>query len=376
MRLTPILIALLVAASLYVIVFERDTLLNMAGVAQSTDQDETTAQSEEEAAVAPTDSGGDDTSTIAVVVLQSNASDIDNAVNLRGQTRAVREVDVQSQTSGLVISEPHRKGSFVERGDVLCQIDPGTRPAQLAEAQARLAEAEINDNAAGRLAEGGFASETRAVSAKAMLQSAQAAVQAAETEIDRLTITAPFGGLLETDAAEIGSLLQPGSLCATIIQLDPIKLVGFAPETSVGLIEMGAPAVARLPNGENVSGQVTFISRAADPATRTFGVEITAENPDLKIRDGQSADISVAASGTKAHLVPPSALTLNDQGTMGLRIVDENDVVQFTPVSVIRDTIDGVYVTGLPETARVIVVGQEYVSEGVKVRVSYREAKG
>jgi multidrug efflux system membrane fusion protein len=197
--------------------------------------------------------------------------------------------------------------------------------AQLAGARAQLAAAEIDANAASRLSESGFGSETRAASAEAGRESALAAIQSAEAalsqaragirtaeaavrraeeEIDRLTIAAPFSGHLESDTAELGALMQPGAPCATIIQLDPMKLVGFVPEAQVDRVELGAMAGARLASGPEVTGRVTFLSRSADERTRTFQVEITVPNPDLAIRDGQTADILVQTDGTLAHLLP------------------------------------------------------------------------
>ena len=246
----------------------------------------------------------------------------------------------------------------------------------------------INFNAATKLAEDGFASETRVASTQAAVRSAEAAVAAAQSglqsteagvesaeaavasasrEIERLTITAPFGGLLESDTAELGSLLQPGSLCATVIQLDPIRVVGFVPETEVGRVELGAPAAARLTTGQEVTGTVAFLSRSADPQTRTFRVEINVPNPDLEIRDGQTAEIVIGAEGAKAHLVPQSALTLNDDGTLGVRTVDEDGIVGFSEIEILRDTTEGVWLSGLPEKANIITIGQEYVVQGVKV---------
>ena len=74
-----------------------------------------------------------------------------------------------------------------------------------------------------------------------------------------------------------------GDPCATILQLDPIKLVGFVPEADVGRVTVGAPAGARLVEGGTVSGKVTFVSRSADETTRTFRVEIEVPNADLAI---------------------------------------------------------------------------------------------
>ena len=382
MRLFPILTAILVVATLYLLVFERDRLLAFAGAGEPT---ETSATEGAEPVMASTESV---TTGVPVVAMRSESATIDGAVVLRGRTEAIRQVDVRAETTGQIISEPLRKGNFVEEGDLLCQIDPGTREAALTEAQSRLtqalaalSEAEINNTAAARLSEDGFASETRvaaanaaAEAAKAAVQAAEAGIAAAERELSRIEIRAPFGGLLESDSAELGSLLQPGSLCATIIQLDPIRLVGFVPEAMVDRVELGALAGARLTSGREIVGRVTFLSRSADENTRTFRVDVEVPNPDLAIRDGQTAEIGIQSDGEVAHLLPQSSLTLDDEGTLGVRLVEDGKVA-FQPVSVLRDTIDGIWVSGLNETADVIVVGQEFVTDGVAVDVTYRETQ-
>lgn len=404
MRLIPLLAALAVSASLYVIVFERDRLLAFAGA--------TPDAAPSAVAIDPTVAP----QGVGVVATRSEAQAIDSAVLLRGQTAAAREVTVAAETSGLVISEPLPKGSFVNAGETLCTLDPGTREATLAEARARLAEAqgrvpeaeagvieaearvreaEINLNAARTLSQDGFASETRVVSAQAAMESAvagvqrarsavssalagiesaQAATASAEREIARLVITAPFEGLLETDTAELGSLMQPGAPCATIIQLDPIRLVGFVPEADVGRVTVGAMAGGRLSGTQEVVGEVTFLSRSADPVTRTFRVEVTVPNADLAISDGQTAEIIVAADGQSAHLLAQSTLTLNDDGVLGVRTVAPDMTAAFMPVTLLRDTADGVWVAGLPDSVDIITVGQEFVVDGVPIVPTYQEA--
>ncbi|MBT8457273.1 MAG: efflux RND transporter periplasmic adaptor subunit [Rhodobacteraceae bacterium] len=379
MRIVSILTAVVVMAVLYLGVFERDRLLDFASGDDAPATTETEVTAEPVAEAVP---------SVAVVAQRSQAQVIDSAVILRGRTEAARQVEVRSETNGLVISEPLRKGARVEEGALLCRLDIGTRDVALAEAQARLSEAqagladaEINQRAAARLSQDGFASETRVTAANAAVQSARAAVQSAEAgiaaankEIQRLEIRAPFGGLLESDTAEIGSLLQPGALCGTIIQLDPIKLVGFVPETEVDRVTLGASAGARLASGREVLGTVTFLSRSADPTTRTFRVEIEVDNSDQSIRDGQTAEIYVASDGAPAHLLPQSALTLNNEGRLGVRLVGNDNAAVFAPISVLRDTTEGIWVSGLEEDVAVIVVGQEFVTDGVPVTPTYREA--
>jgi multidrug efflux system membrane fusion protein len=381
MRLVSLITALVVVTALYLLVFQRDDVIGFAnGDAEAEITAEATEAAPESAKQAV---------AVSVVALRSEAAVVDSAVIIRGNTEAAREVNVRAETSGLVISAPRRKGAQVSAGEMLCRLDPGTREIALAEANSRLeearaglADAEINESAAARLSEDGFASETRVTAMRAAVQSARAAVQSAEAgiagaakEIDRLELRAPFEGLLESDTAETGSLLQPGALCATIIDLDPIKLVGFVPETEVDRVGQGAPASARLASGREVTGQVTFISRSADDTTRTFRIEVEVENADLRIRDGQTVEIAIASDGARAHLLPQSALTLSNEGRLGVRIVDADNLAAFAEVSIIRDTVDGVWVSGLEENVEVIVVGQEYVTDGVPVRPTYKEAQ-
>lgn len=362
MRLIPVLLAVLVTAFLVALVLYRDTLLAVAGNAP-----EATLTAPEEPQI-----GRD---PVRVVAYSSSARGVEDAVILRGETQAAREVELRAETSGRVVSDPLRRGSLVDDGQIICRIDIGTRESMLAEAEARLADARISFSAADRLSQDGFASTTRVATTEANLRAAEAAVAAATKEIERLTIKAPFEGILESDSAEVGSLLQPGGLCATVIQLDPIRLVGFVPETEVDRVEQGALAGARLATGHEVQGRVSFISRSADPMTRTFRVDIEVPNADLAIRDGQTAEIAIAAQGTRAHLLPQSALTLNDDGALGVRLVGPDQTAQFAPVSLLRDTAKGVWVSGLDDKVNVIVVGQEYVADGVPVIPTFREAQ-
>ncbi|PCJ76366.1 MAG: efflux transporter periplasmic adaptor subunit [Rhodobacteraceae bacterium] len=360
MRLFPILVSIAVAIAIYFFVMERDFLKSLSA--------------SEEAEVAVVEETVARADAVSVVALHSVAQDVQSGIILRGRTEAARRVDVRAQTSGLVISEPLRKGAAVEQGQLLCSLDPGVRAAQLAEAQARMADAKINATNAADLAARGFGPETAVIAREAGLQAAQAGVLQIEQEISRLEIRAPFAGLLETDSAELGSLMQPGGLCATIIDLSTVKLVGFATETDISKIELGAFAGADLVSGKRVLGTVTFLSRSSDPITRTFRVEITVDNADLSIRDGETAEIGIALEGEKGHLLPQHVLTLNTNGTLGVRVAD-NGVARFMPVTILRDGPEGIWLAGLPETVDVITVGLEFTIDGSEIDATIEGAE-
>ncbi|KAB7616238.1 efflux RND transporter periplasmic adaptor subunit [Amylibacter sp. SFDW26] len=309
---------------------------------------------------------------VSVLVQKSVAQPVTSGIVLRGQTEAFRQLEVRAEVDGKVISQPLRKGTLVTEGQLLCELDVGTRQAAIAEAKARYEEAKANNKGAAGLVQKGIISETAAFSREAALEAAQANLDRAQREYNNLKINAPFSGLLESDTSEFGSFIQRGSPCATVLQLNPMKLVGFATEEQVARITENAQAGARLLSGRQVEGKVTFISRRADSVTRTFRVEITVPNDDGKLRDGSTADIYIALSGEKGHIIPQSALTLNGDGILGIRAVKDNKAT-FLPIEVIRDSAEGIWVSGLPAETNVIVVGQEYVTDGREVSVTFKE---
>jgi multidrug efflux system membrane fusion protein len=336
---------------------------------------------------------------VSVLVQKSNEQEVTNGILLRGQTEAFKSVQVKAETSGSVISQPIRKGTFVKNGELLCELEVGTKSDVLSEAKVALAlsldeldasihQYELRVQAAERqksLLKRGVgteaaveaaelsasSAETQSLSKRQAVANVEARINRATTELNNTKIIAPFDGLLESDTAEYGDFMQTGAPCGTLLALNPIKLIGYATETQVSKIEVNTTAGARLISGDTVSGTVSFISRSADPTTRTFLVETTVPNENYEIREGSTADIYISLSGAKGHLLPQSSLTLNSSGVLGVRIA-LNDKAKFIPINIIRDAEEGVWVTGLPDTVDVIIVGQEYVTDNSNIKVSYK----
>jgi len=112
---------------------------------------------------------------------------------------------------------------------------------------------------------------------------------------------------------------------------------------------------------------VRLIESKANTMTRTFSTEIAVDNPDMSLKAGVTADVKLFSGDVLAQQVPSKILTLGDSGVVGVRYLNDDDTVAFTPVTTIDEDADGVWVTGLPERTRIIVKGQDYVSAGTKV---------
>jgi membrane fusion protein, multidrug efflux system len=323
----------------------------------------------------------------AVRVQHFEAESMPIEVPLRGQTRAKSTITAVSETAGTVDIVHVTKGQRIEAGDLLCTLDQGTRAAavaqaeaSLAQAQAALAQAQLSYDTNADLRDRGLAAANTANAAEVALAQAQAGVRQAQVgldqareELERTEIKAKVAGLVQDPLAVAGSTLNAGSPCATIVQLNPIVFAGMVPEAHIALARTGLNASVTTVTGQTVEGTVTYISSVADAATRSFPAEIELPNEDFAIRDGVTAEAIVNIGTAPGHLLPQSVLTLDDDGVLGVRTVEDGHVA-FHPVTVVSDTRDGVWVTGLPATADVITVGQENVTAGQAVQASPAEA--
>jgi multidrug efflux system membrane fusion protein len=321
-------------------------------------------------------SGGDDTKEVKqeettkftrIEVKPFTAQPKNIIITASGRTEGFRSIDVLARTTGIILSTPRREGEHIQKGDLLCELDLGVRQARLAEAKAAKAEAQLNYDAAKELMKEGFASKTRLATTEARLDATRAALRQVEIDIDYTKITAPESGVLAARPAEPGSFLQLGGKCATITIHDPMLVVANISEREVGGMKQGLMGTAKLATGQILDGTVRFISPTADSATRTFRVELEVENKDLSIRDGISAELSIPVDKKLAHLISPSILTLNKEGKIGVRMWKTDNTTAFTPVSIISDGTQGVWVAGLPQEVVLVTVGHEFVKDGEKV---------
>jgi multidrug efflux system membrane fusion protein len=261
------------------------------------------------------------------------------------------------------------KGQRVAAGDLLCTLDQGTRRAAVTQAEAAVAQAQSQFDTNASLRAEGLAPANSGLPLEAALTSVKAALENAEAELARTEIHSPVAGVVQDPLATSGNMLGPQVACATVVELDPMLFVGSVPEARIGLARVGLPAVIKTVTGQTIEGKVSYIAATADAVTRSFPVEIEMPNPDGKLRDGLTAEALVNLGTAPAHLLPQSVLTLDDDGVLGVRSV-EGDTVAFHPVTIVRDTRDGVWVTGLPARIDIITVGQEFVIAGQKVNAT------
>jgi len=250
----------------------------------------------------------------SVTVLNSNALEKAKKIKVSGTTEADKLIKIRAEASGTVVSRPVKQGQFVKKDQLICQLYNAGRSSYP-------------------------------------------------------KVKAPFDGYLETFSVKEGDYLNTGAVCATIIDPDPMRLIGEVSEKEINFVKVGAKAVAELISGKEVEGVVSFVSTSANKGTRTFRVEIDVKNSDRSIRDGVSAQIAIEGDTILAHKISPSILMLGESGEIGIRTVNEDDQVEFKKIEILEDSMEGIWITGLPKNTRIITIGQEYVFQGQTVNV-------
>ncbi len=330
------------------------------------------AQSEtEQAAAAPAEK-----EIMRVRTRTLKAQSYPDIVQVTGRTQASRSVSLSAETSGQVNALLKEEGQTIETGEVLAELELRDRQARVTESRERVNQREIEYNAAKKLAERGFNSKVRLAQALADLENAKAALKDAQVDLGKVKIRSPLDGLISAQGIEIGDYVASGDLLFSLVDLDPIELVGFISERRIQDLTLGAKARAVFLDDTVLEGEMSFIAPAANQDTRTFRVIMSAPNTDLKIKEGLTAKIQIPVAEKMAHKISPSILSLDDEGRIGVKLVNDLDLVEFYPITVLADTEDAMWVTGPPETARFITVGQDFVVVGQKVEAVPAEGEG
>lgn len=284
---------------------------------------------------------------------------------LSGRTEADRKVVIFARTNGLLEDLRVRRGSRVKKGEVMAVLKVEDREAMVMQAKAMLAQKRIELEAKRRLLLSNAVPKLELDNIEAQFKVAEAAVATAEAELGRSIITAPWDGVV-TEVSEVGTAAFSftGKEIVKMVGLDPLLALVEVSERNVARVKVGTMAEVRFANGMTRQGRIRYVSPSASENTRTYRVEVQIENPDYLIPDGITAEATIPLEPTPATRVSRSALIFASSGELGVRTVEEGGKVGFVPVSIVEDEQSFMWLAGVPDGARVIVQGQDFVREG------------
>ncbi|PCH98247.1 MAG: hypothetical protein COB76_07210 [Alphaproteobacteria bacterium] len=299
-----------------------------------------------------------------VRVIDSVAQNYKRVIKVNGRSRASKNVTLRAEASGQVLEIIANEGDPIEKGAEIIKIDIRERKERVREASELVKQKQIEFNAAQKLIKQGYSSNVRVAQTRSELESARAAFTRAEIDLEKTTIIAPFDGVLGVRHVDIGDYVSVSDPITSIVDLDPLEVTAFVNEKEVLQIKKGNMAQLKFLNGEAVMGEITFISPAADEESRTFQVDVSLDNAGNKRLAGLTAEVSIEVGAEKAHKISPAILTLNDAGDVGVKLVTIENKIQFTPVKILADAPGHMWISGLPDAAKIVSAGQDFVIDG------------
>lgn len=304
---------------------------------------------------------------LSVRIREQQAQPFTREIKLTARTAPNRQVTLRAEIDASVEAIKKERGSWVKKGEVIVYLAKNEREYLLQEAKALVKHRAFNYKAMQNLSKKGYQAKTQIAEAYALLESAKAQVKSAEIMLANTVVHAPFSGILLDRAVEVGDYLTVGSEIAHIIDQNPLLVIGEINELERNYLKLGQTAYVRLVTGETLEGKISLINAQAEEATRTFKIEVTIPNPSGELPAGVTSEIRVPLRTVMAHKVSAALLSLNDQGVLGIKSVDNNNIVQFHPIQLARATAYEIWLAGLPAHLRLITVGQGFVRAGDKV---------
>jgi len=314
------------------------------------------------------DASAEDEPLPEVQVRRQSAEPVMRHVRIYGRTEPARSVGVRSQTRGRVTAIGASRGERVEAGTVLLELDLRDRRERLEEARARLRQRELEYQARQRLGGQSLASASQVAEAEALLEQARTELRRAELDVEYMQIRAPFAGEVLDRMVEIGDFVDPGDTVLDFVDTNTLIAAAGVAELDISVLREGQAGSARLITGETTEGRLRYIAPVADPATRTFLVELEFDNRERRLPAGVTAELELPVGEVQAHRMSPALLTLDEDGTLGVKLLDERGRVDFVPARIVHSTPEAVWLDGLPEQITLITRGQGFVQQGQQVR--------
>ena len=302
-----------------------------------------------------------------VRVVQSQAQLKTRYASVRGKTQNKRTVQVRTEIQGRVVNRAVERGQSVAANQLPCRLSVDDSQAALVESQQRVNQAKIDYDGAKQLRAKGYIPGERHCCRQGEPRLSQSRIETQRFSAAKSRDSRPICGVYEDVHLEIGDYAQPGTACATLVDLNPMLLVGRVSELVVLNIETGNEAIGELADRSQVRGPITFVGQQDDPATRTYAIEVELDNESGKLRSGMTTQIRIPVEEAFAHKISPALFSLDNEGGYGVRVVNNDDRVEFYSVTIVAEDEDGVWVSGLPNTSNIIIVGQELVISGERV---------
>jgi membrane fusion protein (multidrug efflux system) len=288
-----------------------------------------------------------------------------------GNARANESVDISSKTSNVVTAVHFGDGQRVNRGQLLVQLDDAQTRADVAAAEAAVAESERLFNRSRELMATEALSKAQFDQLDATLKANRAKLASAQARLQDTTIRAPFSGRVGLRRVSVGTLISPGDVITTLDDTSVIKLDFSVPENVLATLREGLAVRATAPafSGRSFTGKVSSIDSRVDMNTRAVTVRALLANEDGALRPGMFLNVSLANDERETLIIPEQALTPEAERQYVFVVADGKAQRREVRIGARRPGNVEV-VAGLNAGEQVVVEGTQKVRDGAPVRTT------
>jgi len=312
----------------------------------------------------------EEAAAVPVEVAAVERRDVASYIETNGALEAENEVDVVARTAGPVVELAAEEGMHVARGQLLLRIDPTEAQTQVRAAEVALEEATRSFERAQTAHDAALISQADYDQALAARDSAQAALAERKVQLSYTRVTAPFGAIVVERTVKLGDNVTVNQKLFRISDFDPLLCPIQVPEKELSRLAKGQRAYVNVEAwpDQRFPAHVLRISPVVDAATGTIRVTLEVK-ADPKLRPGMFASVFLETDRhEKALTIPKAALSLESLGDTVY--VAQGDVAARRAIKLGYQEAEVVeVVSGLKEGEKVIVVGQDGLSDGTPIQI-------
>ena len=295
-----------------------------------------------------------------------------NTIRAVGTLSPNEAVVVSPEVAGRVARLPFAEGEKVETGDVLVELDSTILRAELDKAESELSLAKANRERAMTLASQGISTLRARDEAIAAYRAGHANLALAKARLAKMTITAPFSGIIGVRAVSVGAYVSPGERIVELADIDPIKVDFRVPELALSSLRTGQTiqvTVDALPD-QAFNGEIYVIDPIVDANGRAIRLRARIPNPDGKLSPGLFARIQIVIERREnAFLIPESAVFSEGQSRYVYRVIDGRAVRTKVELGQ-RQPGQVEVVAGLDRDSVVVTAGHQQIKNGSRITVA------
>ncbi|WP_246725436.1 efflux RND transporter periplasmic adaptor subunit [Beijerinckia sp. L45] len=331
---------------------------------------------------------------IPVMAARAQAQDVPIILRGLGTVTAYNAVALRSRVEGAITQVNFREGQSVKAGDLLIQLDPRPFEAALDQAkatlmrdQAALANAKTDLARYSDLLKRSFSPEQQVATQQTTVaqdtaagQSDEAAIKAAQLNVDYASLRSPIDGVTGIRQIDIGNLIQANSAqtLVMITQIEPIYVIFTLPEANIDRVRdamakgtLAIQAFAANDRRKIADGKLDLIDNTVDQTTGTVKLKAEFANADRALWPGQFVNAHAVLSTVHNGITVPSTAVLTGPKGSFTYVIDDKSQVSIRQVTVLQAESNRILIgSGLKVGEQVVTAGQFRLQPGAKVKVS------